>query len=346
MTSRHATEPLALSLAGIADPRGSGSILDTGRVSGIKLADDGTASAVLAVDGLPAAAARALETEIITRLRQVPGVARVRIIQTSERHVSGPTADANGLASVRHVVAVASGKGGVGKSTVAANLALALRRRGLAVGLLDADIHGPSAHILLGIRTRATATSDRRLIPVAAHGLKVLGMGLMADPDRAVAWRGPMISGAMVQMGPGADWGQLDVLIVDMPPGTGDIQITLAQKLRPAGVVLVTTPQALAVADARRAAALFRQLDVPVLGTIANMARIDAPGGKLLHPFGKADAPKLEAALGAPLVAALPLDPAVTAASDQGTPLATGPVAETLAGVAARLWEELEARRA
>ncbi len=340
MTRRHA-EQLAACLADIADPRGGGGVLATGRLSGLRLADDGTASAILAIDGLPGRAAQALEAAIRSRLASAPGVARVRIIQTSERHQAGPAAGADGLAAVGHVIAVASGKGGVGKSTVAANLALAFRRQGHGVGLLDADIHGPSAHILLGIARRAEASAERRLIPVSAHGIRVLGMGLMADPDRAVAWRGPMIAGALVQMGSGADWGALDMLVVDMPPGTGDIQITLAQKMRPSGVVMVTTPQALAVADARRAAALFRQLDVPLLGTIANMARIEGPQGALLHPFGKADAAALEAAIGAPVLAELPLDPAVTAASDKGTPLATGPVAEALDAVAAGLWRRL-----
>mgnify|MGYP005839618769 CR=1 FL=1 len=343
MPTRDLSDRLAESLADLADPRDGRALAQSGRLSGLKLADDGTASAILAVDGLPPRAAQALEAEIVGRLRRVPGVARVRIIQTSERHLGGTTPEADGLARVRHVVAVASGKGGVGKSTVAANLALALRRQGLAVGLLDADIHGPSAHILLGITGRAEASSARRLIPVEAHGLRVLGMGLMADPDRAVAWRGPMIAGAVVQMGPGADWGALDCLVVDMPPGTGDIQITLAQKLRPAGAVLVTTPQALAVADARRAAALFRQLDVTLLGTIANMAWIEGPAGRL-HPFGKVDPAALAAALGAPLLAELPLDPAVTAASDRGTPLATGPVADALAAVAAKLRAALATR--
>ncbi|MFN7173446.1 MAG: P-loop NTPase [Thermaurantiacus tibetensis] len=346
MTTPPDSTALGATLAAVPDPLGGGSVVATGRVTGVKLAPDGTASAILAIDGLPGRAAQALEAEITRRMRAVPGVARVRVIQTSERHQAGPAPEVDGLAQVRHVVAVASGKGGVGKSTVAANLALALRRQGWAVGLLDADIHGPSAHILLGIGTRAAATPERRLLPVEAHGLKVLGMGLMADPDRAVAWRGPMIAGALVQMAEGADWGPLDALVVDMPPGTGDIQITLAQKLRPAGVVLVSTPQALAVADARRAAALFRQLDVPILGTVANMARIDGAGGTAFHPFGRADPAALEAALGAPVLAELPLDPAVTAASDAGTPLATGPVADALGIVAARLRELLDARPA
>jgi ATP-binding protein involved in chromosome partitioning len=329
---------LAQALDSVPDPAGGGSILKTGRASGITFGADGTAGVILGVEGLRKPAADLLEKAVGTVMARVPGVTRTRVIQTSERHMGASTDHVEG---VRHVLAVASGKGGVGKSTVAANLALALQRRGLKVGLLDADIHGPSAHIILGIAERARATLEKRLTPVEAHGLKVLGMGLMADPDRAVAWRGPMISGAMVQMAQSGDWGGIDVLVVDMPPGTGDIQLTLAQKLAPSGVVLVTTPQMLAVADARRAAALFAQLSVPVLGVIANMASLPSPTGDL-HPFGKPDPAALEAVLGAPIIATLPLDPAVTAASDAGTPLGTGPVANALDAAAAALAESLK----
>jgi ATP-binding protein involved in chromosome partitioning len=328
---------LAHALDTVPDPAGGGSILKTGRATGLTFGADGTAGVILGVDGMRKPAADLLEKAVGSVLARVPGVTRTRIIQTSERHMTGSD---DRVAGVAHVIAVASGKGGVGKSTVAANLALALRRRGLAVGLLDADIHGPSAHIILGIRERASATPEKRLLPVEAHGLKVLGMGLMADPDRAVAWRGPMISGAMVQMAQSGLWEGLDVLVVDMPPGTGDIQISLAQKLAPSGVVLVTTPQMLAVADARRAAALFGQLSVPILGIIANMASLPSPAGDLF-PFGKPDPAALEEVLGAPLLASLPLDPAVTAASDAGTPLADGPVARALDAAAARLAEKL-----
>lgn len=311
------------------------------RIEGLTLTADGIATAVLAVGRLAAPEVSRLEQAITAALAPVPGVARVRVIQTSQRHQPAAHASPDGLARVTHALAVGAGKGGVGKSTVAVNLALAFRRRGLSVGLLDADIHGPSAQILLGIAARAEGTAEKRLHPVEAHGLKVLGMGLMADPDRAVAWRGPMVSGAVVQMATAGLWGALDLLIVDMPPGTGDIHLAIAQKLRPAGAVIVTTPQRLAVADAMRAAALFRQLDVPVLGAIANMVGIPGSG---LHPFGKADPAALAGALGAPVIALLPLDEAVTRASDKGEPLETGPVAAALDAAAATLAAALRPR--
>ncbi|MFN3591806.1 MAG: P-loop NTPase, partial [Thermaurantiacus sp.] len=185
------------------------------------------------------------------------------------------------------------------------------------------------------------ADEQKRLLPVEAHGLQVLGMGLMADPDRAVAWRGPMIAGAVVQMATAGLWDRRDVLVVDLPPGTGDIHLALAQKLQPTGVVVVTTPQRLAVADARRAVALFEQLEVPVLGLVVNMAELSLPGGGVMHPFGKVDAPALEHEAGAEVLAILPMDPSLVPASDGGTPPADGPVPEALDVVARALASRL-----
>lgn len=255
-------------LSEMADPKRPGQLMESGRISGLSVRTDGAAGMVMAVDDLTRAEAQALESAIAVRLKAA-GFQAVRIIQTAERGAQ-PSGEAGAIAGVRHVIGVGAGKGGVGKSTVAAGLALALKRRGLAVGLLDGDIQGPSLHILLGVKERATATADKQLIPVTAHGLKMLGMGLMADPDKAVAWRGPMVAGALVQMATVADWGALDVLVVDLPPGTGDVHLALAQKLKPSGALVVTTPQALATADARRAVSFFGVVDVPVLGAVMN----------------------------------------------------------------------------
>lgn len=325
----------------IADPAadaGGRSLMDTGRVSGIVARPDGTIGLVLSIDGLRRAEAGRLETRITAALRAAPGVARVRIIQTADR-AGQPAADAppekSAIDGVRRILAVGAGKGGVGKSTLSVGLALALARRGLSVGILDADIHGPSVHILLGIDERARATADKKLLPIRAHGLQMLGMGVMADPDRAVAWRGPMASGAVIQMATSGLW-DADVLVVDLPPGTGDIHLALAQKLSPDGAIVVSTPQKLARVDAARAIALYEQLGVPVLGRIENMAGLLTADGIAPGPFGGSGGGNGEAGdLDAPLLASLPLDPAVVAASDSGTPLATGPVAEGLDRVAA-----------
>ncbi|MFN7397837.1 MAG: P-loop NTPase [Sandaracinobacter sp.] len=321
-------------LGGISDPVRPGNIVESGRVSGLVVKNDASVGLVLAVDDLARAPAQALEQRIGQLLRAA-GFNSVRVIQTAERGDS-PAAEGpvQTIPGVRHIIGVGAGKGGVGKSTIAVGLALALQRRGLKVGILDGDIQGPSVHILLGVRTRATATPDKRLVPIEAHGLKMLGMGVMADPDKAVAWRGPMVAGAMVQMATVADWGLLDVLVVDLPPGTGDVHLSLAQKLKPSGAVVVTTPQVLARADARRAVAFFDQLEVPVLGAVLNMAGLLSPDGTLLHPFGEVEG---EAGIGTEILAELPLEPAVVAASDRGKPLQQGAVAAGLDRVAARI---------
>lgn len=320
----------------IADPAGAGSVVGTGRVSGLTLRD-GAAGLVLAIDGLTRAQGEQLEARIAAALRALPDVASVRIIQTADRAArpldpdGGAGSARSSLPGVRRIIGVGAGKGGVGKSTLAVGLALALARRGLRAGVLDADIHGPSAHIILGLGGRAQATAGKELIPMRAHGIQMLGMGVMADPDRAVAWRGPMIAGAVIQMATSALWDALDILVVDLPPGTGDIHLSLAQKLSPDGAIIVTTPQKLARVDARRAVAFFQQLSVPVLGVIENMAGPDSPFGTSSGAEG----------LDAELLASLPLEPAVVAASDAGAPLSTGAVATGLDAVAATIAERL-----
>lgn len=318
-------------LGGIDDPVHPGSVLASGRIEGLSARPDGSLGLILQVGDLARAAADALEQRLRAALAAA-GIATVRIVQTAEK---GPTpAPGSAIPGVQHIIAVGAGKGGVGKSTIAVGLALALARRGLSVGLLDADVQGPSAQILLGISGRASATADKRLVPIEAHGIRMLGMGVMADPDKAVAWRGPMVAGAVVQMATRGLWGPLDLLVVDLPPGTGDIHLSLVQKLGLTGAVVVTTPQKLARADARRAIAFFELLKVPVLGVVLNMAGLVVPDGSLLQPFGKAED---LATLGAPVLAQLPLEPAVVAASDSGQPLAIGPVAGGLDQVAAAI---------
>ena len=281
------------------------------RVSGLALVD-GIVRGTMDVGGLARAEADAMIEAARAALGRVPGVREVRLTATAERAPS----------RAYRIVAVASGKGGVGKSTVAANLAVALARRGLKVGLLDADIHGPSVPMMMGVAARAEL-KEKRIQPVTAHGVATLSMGMMTDPDRAVAWRGPMASAAMAQMASETDWGPLDLLIVDMPPGTGDITLTLAQKVKPDGVVIVSTPQDLALIDARRALSLFRQLNTPVLGLIENMSIFTCPHcGTESAIFGAGGVEVAAAAEGLPLLARLPLDPAIRAASDAGTPLA------------------------
>ncbi|MDO5528086.1 MAG: P-loop NTPase [Paracoccus sp. (in: a-proteobacteria)] len=226
------------------------------------------------------------------------------------------------LGRVRHIVAVASGKGGVGKSTTSVNLALGLRALGLKVGLLDADIHGPSVPVLLGITQPPRVGADRRLIPAEAHGIAAMSIGLLVDPETAMIWRGPMVQSALNQMMHEVAWPALDVLIVDMPPGTGDAQLALAQGAPLSGAVIVSTPQDLALVDARRAAAMFRKTEVPILGVIENMAHFICPDCGGQHEiFGSGGARDEAARLGVPYLGAVPLTMALRAGSDQGRPV-------------------------
>ncbi|MDX1269977.1 MAG: iron-sulfur cluster carrier protein ApbC, partial [Oceanisphaera sp.] len=227
------------------------------------------------------------------------------------------------LPNVKNVIAVASGKGGVGKSTTAANLALALAREGAKVGILDADIYGPSQGIMFGIPdgTRPQVRDQKWFVPLQAHGVEVMSMAFLTDENTPVVWRGPMVSGALIQLITQTAWSDLDYLVVDMPPGTGDIQLTLAQKVPVAGAVIVTTPQDLALLDAKKGVEMFRKVSIPVLGVVENMAvHICSNCGHAEHLFGEGGGEKLAAQFGVDLLASLPLSMAIRMQSDGGKP--------------------------
>lgn len=320
MTSK---DTIVTALRAIADPSGGGDIITTERAGGIVVKDDGGVGLVLLVDGLAKDDAERLHAAVDLAVRRVPGVTAARIILTAERGAA-PAIRTGPVPGIRTIVAVASGKGGVGKSTVAVNLAVALARRGLAVGLLDADIYGPSVPTLLGLTARAQLDNNR-LVPATAFGIKALSMGMMTDPGKAIIWRGPMAASAMTQMVDSGDWGLLDVLVVDLPPGTGDIQLTLAQKIKPTGAVIVSTPQDLALIDARRAVAMFAEVGVPILGLVENMSSFVCPScGVATDIFGHGGAQDAAAAAGIAFLGAVPLDMALRLASDAGVPPAAG----------------------
>ena len=227
------------------------------------------------------------------------------------------------LANVKNVIAVASGKGGVGKSTTAANLALALAREGARVGILDADIYGPSQGIMFGIAegTRPEVRDQKFFLPIKSHGVEVMSMAFLTDDNTPVVWRGPMVSGALIQLITQTAWDDLDYLVVDMPPGTGDIQLTLAQKVPVAGSVIVTTPQDLALLDAKKGVEMFRKVNIPVLGVVENMAvHICSNCGHAEHLFGEGGGEKLATQYGVELLASLPLSMAIRMQSDGGKP--------------------------
>jgi ATP-binding protein involved in chromosome partitioning len=226
------------------------------------------------------------------------------------------------LPGVSNIVAVASGKGGVGKSTVAANLALAWAAAGARVGILDADIYGPSQPLMLGLEgQRPSAPDGKHLVPLEAHGLKAMSIGFLVDAGQAVVWRGPMVTQALTQLLGDTAWGELDYLVVDMPPGTGDIQLTLAQRVPVSGAVIVTTPQDLALADARKGLAMFEKVAVPVLGIVENMSlHVCSNCGHVEHIFGEGGGARMAAEYGVQLLGSLPLDAQIRAEADGGAP--------------------------
>jgi ATP-binding protein involved in chromosome partitioning len=268
----------------------------------------------------------------------------------SAGHASrGPLAGKRGVPGIKAIIAVASGKGGVGKSTTAVNLALALKANGLAVGILDADIYGPSMPRLLGIRGKPETVNGRTLRPMRNYGLEVMSIGFLVEEDTPMIWRGPMVMSALTQMLREVEWGELDVLVVDMPPGTGDAQLSMAQQVPLAGAVIVSTPQDLALIDARKGLNMFRKVDVPVLGIVENMSYFVAPDtGRRYDIFGHGGAEREAARLGVPFLGAVPLEMVIRESSDAGRPVMAlepdGPHAEAYRTIGERVWQQLKAR--
>jgi ATP-binding protein involved in chromosome partitioning len=261
-----------------------------------------------------------IEEETVSAVKAVSGVKNV--IVTFDSRVP---ADARLMSKlnigVRNAIAVASGKGGVGKSTVATNLALSLSLDGAKVGLLDADIYGPNIPIMMGIETRPKA-KDNRIQPPEAHGIKLMSMGFLVDPNQPLIWRGPMLHSAIRQFLQDVEWGDLDYLVIDLPPGTGDASLSLAQSLSITGVVVVTTPQKVAISDVIRSVAMFEQLNVSVLGVVENMSYFIAPDtGNRYDIFGHGGGQAMAEEIGLPFLGEIPLEPAVREGGDSGTPI-------------------------
>jgi len=251
-----------------------------------------------------------------------------------------------GVPGIGSIIAVASGKGGVGKSTTAVNLALGLQALGLRVGVLDADIYGPSVPRLLGISGRPKQGEGRTIMPMENYGLKVMSMGFLVDEEAAMIWRGPMVQSALMQMLREVVWGDLDVLVLDMPPGTGDVQLTIAQQVPLAGAVIVSTPQDLALIDARKGITMFRKVEVPLLGVIENMSYFIAPDtGKRYDIFGHGGAQAEAERIGVPFLGAVPLTMSIRETSDAGTPIVVsepdGPQAQSYREIAEKVWTEI-----
>jgi ATP-binding protein involved in chromosome partitioning len=280
--------------------------------------------------------------------RSAPGAARPAQAAPGRPHGHGPQpAGPAGIPGVGAIIAVASGKGGVGKSTVAINLALALRDLGLKVGVLDADIYGPSLPKLLAIKERPQTAGGTRLKPIVRHGMPVMSIGFLVEEETPMIWRGPMVMSALTQMLREVDWGSLDVLVVDMPPGTGDAQLTMAQQVPLKGAVIVSTPQDLALIDARRGIAMFRRVNVPVLGIVENMSTFICPHcGTRSDIFGHGGARHEAERLAVPFLGEVPLALAIREKSDAGLPVVAsepdGPHAQAFRAIAARVRDGLQ----
>jgi ATP-binding protein involved in chromosome partitioning len=251
------------------------------------------------------------------------------------------------IPGVKYLVAVASGKGGVGKTTVAVNLALALAKMGNKVGLLDADVYGPNVPIMLGSTAEPMATQQQRIIPVESQGLKMISMGLLNPGDKPVIWRGPMLHSVITQFLRSVEWGELDYLVIDLPPGTGDVQLTLIQTVEVTGAVVVTTPSTVALADVRKAIEMFRQVNVEVLGVVENMSTFACPHcGKPVDIFGHGEGAKTAVAYGVPVLGEIEIDPRIRLGGDTGKPVAaqgdTAPAAQSLYRVAKAVSARIE----
>jgi len=360
-------------LAKVASPRGV-ALTNAGVLSPIT-ANDGKVFFSINVEASEARAWESVRAQAEAAVRAIPGVTVAMIALTAERkpgaaapqpaphrHAHGvspvsahrppqgqasPMSKQAEIPGIAAVIAVASGKGGVGKSTTALNLALGLRDLGLRVGLLDADIYGPSVPKLTGIHEKPQLNDDRKMIPIVRFGLAIMSIGFLVEEDTAMIWRGPMVMSAITQMLRDVAWGTLDVLVVDMPPGTGDAQLTLAQNVPLKGAVIVSTPQDLSLIDARRGLAMFKKVNVPVLGIVENMSYFQCPHcGTQSDIFGHGGARHEAERLGVPFLGEIPLHMSIRATSDSGTPVVesepNGPHAAIYRAIGAKVRDQLK----
>lgn len=342
-------------LAGVAHP-GGGDLVSRDLIRALAVDGDAVRFVIEAASPDEARALAPAQAEAEARLKALPGVASVQAVMTAHGPAAKaappslkigqhPTPQQGGpqrISGIDRIIAVASGKGGVGKSTVASNLAVAMARQGRRVGLLDADIYGPSQPKMMGVSKRPSSPDGKIIEPLVAHGVTMMSIGLMLKEDEAVVWRGPMLMGALQQLLGQVAWGKLDVLIIDLPPGTGDVQLTLCQRTQLTGALVVSTPQDVALLDARKALDMFSKLKTPVLGLIENMSTFCCPNcGHVTPIFGHGGVKAEAAKLGLPFLGELPLALDVRVAGDSGTPIAAtdSPLAEPYLALARRMIE-------
>ncbi|MEM8573692.1 MAG: iron-sulfur cluster carrier protein ApbC [Pseudomonadota bacterium] len=378
MTETLTKDQILAALKGVKGPDLSSNIVSLGLVSEVVI-NKGKVYFAISVDPTRAGELEGLRKAAATVVEGLPGVSSAMVTLTADREPGSETASpvsapkpaarptvspdpapaasprgsaagrqgATGIPGIRNIIAVASGKGGVGKSTTAVNFALALKDQGLKVGILDADIYGPSMPRLMGLTGQPQQVAGNKLDPLRRHGLKVMSMGFLVDEETPMIWRGPMVTSAISQMLKDVAWGELDVLVVDMPPGTGDAQLSMAQQVPLAGAVIVSTPQDLALIDARKGLNMFTKVNVPVLGIVENMSTFICPhcGGRS-DIFGNGGAKAEAEKLGVPFLGEVPLTMAVRETSDKGEPIVAsepdGDVSEAYRNIAQVAWAEVQ----
>ncbi len=355
-------------LRGVRDPDRDGDIVTLGMVSGVVVRDRNVGFTIeVAPERGPEL--EPLRKQAESAVAAIPGVLSVTAVLTAQTQpaaaepapaaaeparpaaASAPAKNARLLADIGAVLAIASGKGGVGKSTTAVNLALAFAEAGLRTGILDADIYGPSLPLMLGITEKPQSPDGKRLLPIERFGLKCMSIGFLVPADTPMIWRGPMVMGALEQMMSDVEWGDLDMLLVDMPPGTGDAQLTMAQRVALAGAVIVSTPQDLAMLDTRRGINMFRKVEVPVLGIIENMSYFLCPGcGERSEIFSHGGAARAAGEFNVPFLGEIPLEIAIREGSDTARPVMVsapdGPFAAAYRSIAGRILDGLGTRAA
>jgi ATP-binding protein involved in chromosome partitioning len=335
------TQEQVLSVLGtVQDPDLHKDIVTLGFVKDVSI-DDGQVDFTIELT-TPACPVRdQMKAEAEQKVAALPGVRVARAKMTAEVRARGGFGR-QAVPGVRNILAVGAGKGGVGKSTTSVNLAVALARNGARVGLMDADVYGPNIPQMLGITDQPEVSEDKKMVPPQAHGLKVISMGMLVPPDQPVIWRGPMLHGAVQQFMREVAWGELDYLVVDLPPGTGDVALSMAQSVPMAGAVVVTTPQGVSVSDVRKAVAMFRQLNIPLLGVIENMSWFTCGhcGGRT-DIFGTGGGRRMAEELSIPFLGEVPIDTRVRSGGDEGQPIVAlapeAPAAQAFADVASRV---------
>jgi ATP-binding protein involved in chromosome partitioning len=342
-------EQVLAALRAVQDPDLHKDIVTLGFVKEVKIAGSEVDFTIeLTTPACPVKDEMKAEAEGI--VRRLPGVTAARATMTADVKARGGFGR-QGVPGIRNIIAVGAGKGGVGKSTTAVNLAVALQRKGARVGLMDADVYGPNTPQMLGIEGGPEVSEAKHMIPPEAFGIKVISMGMLVPADQPIIWRGPMLHGAVQQFMRDVEWGELDYLVVDLPPGTGDVSLSMAQSVPVAGAVVVTTPQGVSVSDVRKAVAMFRQLNIPVLGVVENMSYfVCGHCQERTEIFGHGGGAKMAEDMGIPMLGQIPIDTRVRSGGDEGRPIVSAapdaPAAKAFFEIAGRVAAEISKQNA